>query len=117
MAAAKCIVGVDTGGTFTDFVFVSGDGRITIHKVPSTPSDPSSAVFEGLVAHSPSPGFRLVHGTTIATNALLERRGAKTAPITTKGCRDVLGIARPTRGKPYDPFPEPPHPLLPKELR
>ncbi|MCA9132608.1 MAG: hypothetical protein KDA45_05625, partial [Planctomycetales bacterium] len=87
-------VGVDTGGTFTDVV--AADGRIA--KVPSTPHDPGEAVRSGaaLVAgdHGPERPTTLAHGTTVATNALLERRGATVALVTTAGFADVIEIAR-----------------------
>src|SRR3989338_818745 len=85
-------VGVDIGGTFTDFVLIR-EGQLTIHKLPSTPRDHSLAFLAGLeqlgAAALAGP---IVHGTTVATNALLERKGARTALVTTKGFRDVLAI-------------------------
>lgn len=110
-------VGIDTGGTFTDFVFLQPDGRMEVSKLPSTPDDPSRALVEGIASASLEPGFDIVHGTTVATNALLERNGAKTALITTQGCRDVLEIARQTRDRLYDLCPAPRIPLIPRELR
>ena len=91
-------VGIDTGGTFTDLV--AGDG--TVVKVPSTPEDPGLAVAEALDAVGGAD--RLAHGTTVATNALLERRGAVVALVTTAGHEDVLEIARQDRPSLYDPF-------------
>ena len=90
--------GVDTGGTFTDFVFQAEEG-LRVFKVASTPSDPSQAIVEGLRRISEMTGARLqdievIHGTTVGTNALLERRGAKTALVTTAGFEDVLVIGR-----------------------
>src|SRR5438045_2660084 len=111
------LVGVDTGGTFTDLVFLHPDGRIAVHKVPSTPDDPSRAVMEGLQSEWLPPSLTVIHGTTVATNALLERSGAKTALITTQGCRDVLEIARQTRGELYSLSPAPRSPLIPRPLR
>jgi N-methylhydantoinase A len=111
------LVGVDTGGTFTDLAFMSEEGRVFIAKVPSTPSDPSQAILAGLKRAAPRPGFAVVHGTTVATNALLERRGAKTALLTTQGCRDVLEIARQTRAELYSLAPLSSDPLIPRELR
>ena len=94
-------VGVDTGGTFTDFVYVSS-GRARVFKVPSTPDDPSRAIVEGLRRVARETGARLrelevVHGTTVGTNALLERRGARAALVTTEGFEDVLVIGRQAR--------------------
>ncbi len=95
------VVGVDTGGTFTDFVLLR-DGELRVHKVLSTPSDPASAILQGL----DDLGVRgdlgaLVHGSTVATNAVLERKGVRTGLITTEGFRDVLEIGRQTRPKLY----------------
>src|ERR1041385_388207 len=111
------VIGVDTGGTFTDFVILDPDGIIRIVKTPSTPSDPSSAILAGLNEIAPSSGFELIHGTTVATNSLLERKGARTALITTAGCRDVLEIARQTRPDLYDLSPIPRNPIIPRNLR
>lgn len=104
------LVGVDTGGTFTDLV--AGDG--TVAKVPSTPDDPGRAVAEAIGGRSVA---RLAHGTTVATNALLERRGAVVALVTTEGHEDVLEIARQDRPSLYDPFADRPEPLVPRSLR
>jgi N-methylhydantoinase A/oxoprolinase/acetone carboxylase beta subunit len=104
--------GVDTGGTFTDFVF--WDGReCRTHKVRSTPDDPARAILEGLQ----QPCAELVHGSTVATNALLERRGARTALVTTAGFEDVLEIGRQNRARLYDWFDPGRNPLVPPELR
>ncbi len=111
------IIGVDTGGTFTDFVFIWPDGRLAIAKVPSTPTDPSEAIVRGLPQELRGSEFSIVHGTTVATNALLERKGAKTALITSQGCRDVLEIARQTREELYSLCPKPRNPLIPRSLR
>jgi N-methylhydantoinase A/oxoprolinase/acetone carboxylase beta subunit len=104
------IVGVDTGGTFTDVVF--GDGRIV--KVPSRPDDPAAAVNAGLDGTHPE---LLAHGTTVATNALLERRGARVALVTNRGFADVIEIARQNRPSLYDARRDRPEPLVPRELR
>jgi N-methylhydantoinase A len=110
------IIGIDTGGTFTDFIFIDG-GAIHVRKVPSTQDDPSKAILAGLREFGLNPGASLNHGTTVATNALLERRGAKTALITTQGCRDVLEIARQTRDELYSLSPSARQPLIPRQLR
>lgn len=97
------IVAADTGGTFTDIVGVGSDGKLKAIKVRSTPSDPGDAVIRGIGQLCQLAGFgpenveRLLHGTTVATNSVLERRGANTALITTKGFRDVLLIGRQSR--------------------
>jgi N-methylhydantoinase A len=114
-------VGVDTGGTFTDFVFQTRDG-LQIFKVASTPADPSEAITEGLRRICRLTGARLkeievIHGTTVGTNALLERRGALCALVTTAGFEDVLAIGRQARPKLYDLNAVRPQPLVPAELR
>jgi N-methylhydantoinase A/oxoprolinase/acetone carboxylase beta subunit len=110
-------VGVDTGGTFTDAV--GEDGRIA--KVLSTPADPASAVGEAIEAlRGPDRGSRLevlAHGTTVATNALLERTGARVALVTNEGFPDVIEIARQDRPSLYDPFADRPPPLVDRTLR
>src|SRR5688572_1913550 len=93
-------IGADTGGTFTDVV--GGDGRIA--KVLSTPDDPGRAVRSGVSALEADRPELLAHGTTVATNALLERRGADVALVTTEGFADVIEIARQDRPSLYDPF-------------
>jgi len=109
-------IGVDTGGTFTDFVIVR-DGRLTTHKLPSTPADPSQSILEGL---RPSLGRKgrvlVVHGTTVATNALLERKGARTALITTRGFEDILSIGRQTRRLLYSLGGEERRPIVDRDL-
>ena len=114
-------VGVDTGGTFTDFVYHAG-GRAKIFKVASTPDDPSRAIVEGLRRVAREAGARLrdlevVHGTTVGTNALLERRGARAALVTTAGFEDVLVIGRQARGSLYDLDWARPAPLVGEDLR
>ena len=111
-------VGIDAGGTFTDFVFFDGK-EISVNKVPSTPRDPSIAVLNGLQSHPVEfPHIsEIIHGTTVATNALLEREGAKTCLVTTKGFEDVIEIKRQNREKLYDLLWSPAVPLVPSELR
>lgn len=114
-------VGVDTGGTFTDFVFEQDD-RLNLFKVPSTPADPSLAIQQGLARICDETGARLdqieiVHGTTVGTNALLQRRGARIALITTKGFEDVLAIGRQARPELYNLNAVKPPPLVSDELR
>lgn len=114
-------VGVDTGGTFTDFVFWQ-NGRLEVFKLPSTPSDPSLAIRQGLEQVAAQTGVKLksievVHGTTVGTNALLQRRGARAALITTKGFEDVLAIGRQARPELYNLNAVRPPPLVPDELR
>ena len=114
----KIQIGIDTGGTFTDFVFFDGT-NLTIHKVPSTPDDPSRAIIGGIqeILGENLGKYNIVHGTTVATNALLERKGARIALITTKGFEDVIQIGRQNRGSLYDIFWKAPEPLVPQSLR
>src|SRR5205085_352203 len=105
--------GADTGGTFTDLV--ADDGRIV--KVLSTPDDPSAAVARGLAELSGQRPDVLAHGTTVATNALLERRGARVALVTNAGFADVVEIGRQDRPSLYDIWADRPEPLVPRELR
>ena len=102
--------GVDTGGTFTDVV--TDDGRVA--KVLSTPDDPGRAARQGLAGVRPA---LLAHGTTVVTNALLERRGAVVALVTTTGFADVIEIARQDRPSLYDIWADRPEPLVPRHLR
>lgn len=109
------ILGVDVGGTFTDFLHVQR-GRLRVYKRPSTPDDPARAVLLGLAEMGAAPD-EIVHGSTVATNALLERTGVRTALLTTKGFRDTLAIGRQARAKLYDLEPSRPPPLIPENLR
>ncbi len=113
------IIGVDTGGTFTDFALVRA-GKVWTYKISSTPEDYSRGLLRGIAALLDEAGagkFNLVHSSTVATNTLLERKGAKTALITTKGFRDVIEIGRQTRPELYNLFVERPAPLVPREAR
>jgi len=106
-------VGVDTGGTFTDFVWEE-DGELKTLKVPSTPDNPAKAILQGLERLGIKPEV-LIHGTTVATNAFLERKGEDFVLITTKGFEDVILIGRQTRPKIYDFFVEKPKPFVKEE--
>jgi len=106
-------VGVDTGGTFTDFVWEE-DGKLKTLKVPSTPGNPAKAILQGLERIGIKPEV-LIHGTTVATNAFLERKGEDFVLITTKGFEDVILIGRQTRPKIYDFFVEKPKPFVKEE--
>src|SRR5579885_1386372 len=114
----SAILGVDIGGTFTDFV-LARDGELRVFKRPSTPADPAQAVLDGLIEGGLLAGGveELVHGSTGATNALLERRGARTALVTTEGFRDAIVIGRQARALMYALEPTRPAPLVPPELR
>ncbi|MBV9329834.1 MAG: hydantoinase/oxoprolinase family protein, partial [Chloroflexi bacterium] len=116
--------GVDIGGTFTDLILIDDStGEMTVGKVLTTPGDPSSAVAdvlsEALSRTGASPGAvrHVIHGTTLVTNAVIERKGAGTALLTTRGFRDAYEIAREHRYDLYDLFLEMPTPLVPRYLR
>lgn len=114
-------VGVDTGGTFTDFVYAAG-AEIHVFKVASTPDDPSRAITEGLRRiieehDTPVAGIEVVHGTTVGTNALLQRRGARVALVTTSGFEDVIEIGRQARPELYNLNAIKPPPLVARDLR
>src|SRR5207248_10370822 len=114
-------VGVDTGGTFTDFVYQAND-ELRIFKVASTPDDPARAITAGLKqivteADAKLLDFEIVHGTTVGTNALLQRKGARTALVTTEGFEDVIEIGRQARPELYNLNAIKPTPLVPSELR
>jgi N-methylhydantoinase A len=108
------MVGVDIGGTFTDLVLSIG-GELRIHKLLSTPRDPAQAMLAGLAAISRGGEItQVAHGSTVATNAILERKGARTALITTHGFRDILAIGRQNRPVLYALQPKIPPPLIPR---
>ncbi len=117
-------LGCDIGGTFTDFVLLNDrTGEMKINKCLTTPSDPSDAVEHGIrQLEEVAPGFvqdldEVIHGTTLVINSIIERKGAKTGLITTKGFRDVLELGREIRYAPYDIFAEFPEPLIPRRFR
>jgi N-methylhydantoinase A len=120
-------IGIDVGGTFTDFLLTSGDGGSEVYKVLSTPDDPSIGLLNGLGEMADARGLSLkdfikrvttiVHGTTVTTNAVLTRRGAKTGLLTTKGLRDALEMRRGIRERQYDNRYTNVEPLVPRYLR
>ena len=122
-AAVAWTVGVDVGGTFTDLHAEDGQGRTVLHKTPSTPDNPARAILDGLRAlgsrHGIKPAdiIRLSHGTTVATNALIQRRGGTVALVVTRGFRDLIEIGRQTRPSLYDLQRDHPVPLVPRERR
>jgi len=113
-------VGIDTGGTFTDFVYQAGRD-LRVFKIASTPDDPSRAIAEGLERIAAEGNSRVtievIHGTTVGTNALLQRRGARTALVTTAGFEDVIEIGRQARPELYNLNAVKPPALVPSELR
>ncbi|HDZ89744.1 MAG TPA: hydantoinase/oxoprolinase family protein [Deltaproteobacteria bacterium] len=117
-------LGCDIGGTFTDFVLLNDrTGEIKINKCLTTPRDPSDAVEQGIrELEGVTPDFvramdEVIHGTTLVINSIIERKGAKTGLITTRGFRDVLELGREIRYAPYDIFAEFPEPLIPRRFR
>lgn len=122
-AGDQLIVGADVGGTFTDLIAVGADGVLHVAKVPSTPDDPGRAVLQGIkhlcadLGYASSQVALLLHGTTVATNAVLQRRGAKTALLTTRGFRDVLEIGRQSRPRLFDFDARRSEPLIPRSRR
>jgi N-methylhydantoinase A len=109
-------IAIDTGGTFTDCVCLSG-GQLRVVKVFSTPADPSEAVMEGVRQLAGDERADVCHGTTVGTNTMLERKGARVAFATTAGFEDTIAIGRQTRAKLYDWFAPIPVPLVARELR
>src|SRR4249920_2240732 len=120
-------IGIDVEGTFTDLVAIDESGATMLAKVPSTPDDPSLGVLEGLSQLAGRLGLdraallaatdRIVHGTTVATNALLERKGAKVGLLTTEGHRDVIEMREGLKDDRYNLRMRPPVPLVPRVRR
>src|SRR6516225_4036121 len=109
-------IAIDTGGTFTDCVWVER-GRVRILKVFSTPADPSQAIAEAIEKIAAPYSVVLLHGTTVGTNTLLPRKGARVALVTTEGFEDAIEIGRQARPKLYDLFFDRVEPLVPRHLR
>jgi len=109
-------IAIDTGGTFTDCVYVA-DGRLRVLKLPSTPANPARAVLEAVGQIASGKAAEIRHGTTVGTNALLERKGARVAFVTTAGFEDTIAIGRQARPKLYDLFFTKEPPLAPDEMR
>ena len=113
----RTVVGIDVGGTFTD-IAVLQDGQLTVHKLPSTPQNPSLGIIQGVTEVGIETGDAdFVHGSTVATNALLEGKGARTALVTTMGFEDVLEIGRQSRAELYNLEQDRTPTLAPWELR
>ncbi len=120
-------IGIDVGGTFTDLVAIDAGGATTLAKVASTPLDPSLGVLAGLALLATRLGLdraallaatdRIVHGTTVATNALLERKGARLGLLTTAGHRDVIEMREGLKDERYNLRMPPPEQLVPRRLR
>ncbi len=120
MKLGEIILGIDVGGTFTDFVSLNLiSKKLTIFKTPSTPEDFTKGIIKGIVDSKVKLEnvFRITHGTTVVTNAVIQRDGVPTLLLTTKGFKDVLEIRRTTRGELYNIQWDPPAPLIPRTLR
>jgi N-methylhydantoinase A len=109
-------IAIDTGGTFTDCVYLAGN-QLRVLKLFSTPADPSLAILEALRQIAPGQSLELRHGTTVGTNAMLERKGARVAFVTTQGFEDTIAIGRQTRAQLYNWFAPIPVCIVPPELR
>lgn len=110
------LLGIDIGGTFTDFVYFDGQ-KLRMHKVLSTPDSPERAILQGIREMDiPFDNLRVIHGSTVATNAVLEGKGAKTVYITNRGLKDVLTIGRQARAELYNLQPGKPAPPVPADL-
>src|SRR5712691_10377198 len=110
-------IAIDTGGSFTDCVWIDATNRLRMLKVFSTPADPSQAIVDALRKIDHEGELILLHGTTVGTDTLLERKGARTALITTAGLEDAIEIGRQARPKLYDFFFDRVEPLVPADLR
>jgi len=110
-------IGIDSGGTFTDFAILHEDGRLESFKLRSNPASPAAVILAGIARAVPvKRKTEIVHGSTVATNALLERKGAKTAFVTTKGFEDVIAIGRQNRPELYNLTPAPARPLVERNM-
>ena len=109
-------IGIDAGGTFTDFIVRHDSGRLETFKLRSNPRSPASVILAGLGQIAGSSKAQVVHGSTVATNALLERKGVRTALITTAGFEDVIQIGRQNRAELYNLTPKPRVPIVPRTM-
>ena len=109
-------IGIDAGGTFTDFIVYHDDGRLETFKLRSNPRSPASVILAGLAQAAGSRKAEVIHGSTVATNALLERKGVRTALVTTAGFEDVIQIGRQNRPELYNLTPRPKVPIIPRAM-
>ncbi len=115
MTSGTTRIGIDAGGTFTDFVVLRPDGTLESFKIRSNPKDPATVILEG-IRRAAARKAEVVHGSTVATNALLERKGAKTAFVTTRGFEDIIAIGRQNRPELYNLMPPLPKPLVERDM-
>ena len=115
MASGITRIGIDAGGTFTDFVVLRPDGSLESFKIRSNPKAPATVILEG-IQRAAARKADVVHGSTVATNALLERKGAKTAFVTTSGFEDLIAIGRQNRPELYNLMPPLPKPLVARDM-
>ncbi len=109
-------IGIDAGGTFTDFIVVDDDGTIETFKLRSNPRSPASVILAGLAQAAAGQRAEVIHGSTVATNALLERKGARTALVATAGFEDVIHIGRQNRAELYNLTPKLRSPIIPRTM-
>src|SRR5579871_531810 len=109
-------IGIDAGGTFTDFIVQHDNGKLETFKLRSNPRSPASVIIAGLAQIAGSMQAQVVHGSTVATNALLERKGVRTALVTTAGFEDVIHIGRQNRSQLYELRQIPRVPIIPRTL-
>ena len=109
-------IGVDAGGTFTDFIVLYDDERIETFKMRSNPRAPAEVILAGIARAAGKTKAEVVHGSTVATNALLERKGAKTAFVTTAGFEDLIEIGRQNRTELYNLMPAPRRLLVDRDM-
>src|SRR3954462_12673150 len=122
MSPSRLRIAADVGGTFTDMACLSPDGELATCKIPSTPNDYARAIIEGIATltrdrEAQAGQATVLHASTVATNAILEGKGANTALVTTQGFRDVLELRRIRVPRLYDPLYEKPQPLVPRRRR
>jgi N-methylhydantoinase A/oxoprolinase/acetone carboxylase beta subunit len=109
-------IGIDAGGTFTDFIVVHENGSVATFKLRSNPQSPASVILAGLEQAAAGQRAEVIHGSTVATNALLERKGARTALVTTAGFEDVIHIGRQNRAELYNLTPKLRSPIIPRSV-
>jgi N-methylhydantoinase A len=109
-------IGIDAGGTFTDFIVSHDSGKLETFKLRSNPRSPATVILAGIAQAAGSRKAEVVHGSTVATNALLERKGVRTALVTTAGFEDVIAIGRQNRPELYNLTPITRVPIIPRAM-